>query len=65
MPNFTTPEEILVDMASDLVTSTEGKDNVPANYISDDERMTTFIEFQVANWVDNIYVPICSGQLTL
>ena len=63
MPRVTTSGEIFVNVTTKLVTSAEGDDSIPNSYISDDERMTKFLEFQVANWIDNIYVPICSGQL--
>ena len=61
MVNTATPFAIFGNVTSEIVTSAEGEDSVPNNYISDDERMTKLIEFQVAKWIDNIYVPICSG----
>ncbi|KAK7488983.1 hypothetical protein BaRGS_00019787, partial [Batillaria attramentaria] len=41
--------------------TSESDGAVPNSYISDDERLTHLLAFQVAVWIDYIYVPICAG----
>ena len=62
--NTTTPAPSIgtATLTSELVTSAGEEDNAPDNYLFGDQRLTSFVEFQLATWIDNIYAPLCSGQ---
>lgn len=48
---------------SDLpwTTSESKRHNVPIDFLSDDDTLTSIPEFRLAENMDLVYVPICSG----
>ena len=52
-------------VVTEVLRSVTEEDNVPTNYLSDDERLKNLLTYKAAIWIDYIYIPICSGACVL
>ena len=42
--------------------TSQASDDVPNNYLSQDQTLQNHIEFKAAVWLDLIFVPFCAGK---